>query len=191
MAVFLVSGMVAPLLSMDSADAAVGFMARCTTGPKFVFARQVASSGRLGSLTLTACVNGVSQSLSVPAASGQVADDCATNAGWLPLGTYSIYSHTSAGPKGFNGLIKGTTFGIGVKKCRNGTKLRKDLFIHSEMTKTGGQGKAGTYSAWDGRVDYSSHGCIKLSPADIGQIDSLYNRADLRRGRGTLTVVAA
>ena len=123
----------------------------------------------------------------MPAGSGRVEDDCAKDAGWLPLGTYPILRHTNAGPKGFNGIIKGTTWALGSRRCTTG-RLRNELFLHSEMTKTGGQGTPGTHSSWDGDSDYQSKGCIKVHPADIGALNALYNRADLSHGPGRVIV---
>jgi hypothetical protein len=175
--------------STASAASSTSTASACRTAPLFIYVRRLADSQPHGTLTLTACVAGAAQQLTVPAGSGRVENECAQDAGWLPLGTYAIYRHTMAGPKGFNGIIKGTTWGIGGKRCTKG-KVRGDLFIHSEMTKLGGQGTPGTHSAWDGNSDYLSKGCIKVSPVDIGALNDLYNKADLTRGPGRVIVKA-
>ncbi|MEU6376714.1 L,D-transpeptidase [Streptomyces sp. NPDC046909] len=103
------------------------------------------------------------------AGSGVITNPCATGQGWLPNGTYTIKAYHTK----YNGsLIKGYAFQLSDKKCSNGTK-RTELFIHSEMTKNGGQGTTEP-TRWDGNSDYKSAGCIKLKPADI---KSLYTKA--------------
>ncbi|MEU0742932.1 L,D-transpeptidase [Streptomyces sp. NPDC006134] len=93
-------------------------------------------------------------------------DDCAKNQGWLPKGTYTVGArHTR-----YNGtVIKGYAIPLSDKLCANGRTERTDLFIHSEMTRTGGQGRPEN-QRWDGPADYRSQGCIKLSPADIKKL---------------------
>ncbi|MFE6778628.1 L,D-transpeptidase [Streptomyces sp. NPDC057702] len=96
------------------------------------------------------------------AGSGTTTNSCTRNAGWLPNGTYQIpwRDEDYDGSK-----IKGYVVRLSDKKCANGTQ-RDDLFIHSEMTRTGGQGSAEPWR-WDGDSDYKSNGCVKLRPADI------------------------
>ncbi|WUO60195.1 L,D-transpeptidase [Streptomyces sp. NBC_00280] len=88
-------------------------------------------------------------------------DACAKNQGWLPNGDYSVGGHT----KTKDGVIKGYAIELSNKKCTNGT-WRTELFIHSEMTRGGGQGIP-EGQRWDGLGDYKSEGCIKLQPDDI------------------------
>ncbi|MER5428512.1 peptidoglycan-binding protein [Streptomyces sp. NPDC002588] len=98
------------------------------------------------------------------AGSGTREDECVRNKGWLPNGSYSIGMHS----KTYNGsLIKGYVIRLADKKCTNGTS-RTELFIHSEMTRTGGQGSI-ERERWTDRnpVDFYSNGCIKLRPNDI------------------------
>ncbi|MEU3964604.1 L,D-transpeptidase [Streptomyces buecherae] len=96
------------------------------------------------------------------AGSGYTKNSCTRGAGWLPNGTYKIPWRD----KDYNGSkIKGYVVRLADKKCSNGTK-RDDLFIHSEMTRAGGQGSAEPWR-WDGNSDFKSNGCIKLRPADI------------------------
>ncbi|CAL9333221.1 hypothetical protein SUDANB58_00113 [Streptomyces sp. enrichment culture] len=93
-------------------------------------------------------------------------DDCAKNQGWLPKGTYTVGArHTQ-----YNGtVIKGYAIPLSNKLCANGRTERTALFIHSEMTRTGGQGRSES-QRWDGPSDYKSEGCIKLSPDDIKKL---------------------
>ncbi|MFE4369089.1 L,D-transpeptidase [Streptomyces sp. NPDC056835] len=105
------------------------------------------------------------------AGSGISTNACVRNKGWLPNGTYTIKGHYTS----YNGrVIKGYAIDLGSKKCHNGTP-RTELFIHSEMTRSGGQG--GTESRrWDGTGDYKSNGCIKMRPEDIKKLFRNLNR---------------
>ncbi|MFG3532604.1 L,D-transpeptidase family protein [Streptomyces sp. NPDC047917] len=93
-------------------------------------------------------------------------DECASAKGWLPAGTYTVGARQTR----YNGnLIKGYAIPLSNKTCKNGRTTRTGLFIHSEMTRAGGQG--GTESRrWDGVGDYKSAGCIKLAPEDIKKL---------------------
>jgi hypothetical protein len=96
-------------------------------------------------------------------------DSCASNAGWLPNGTYGGTFKT-----GFNGVINGIVFQLDDKKCgRNRTK-RTELFIHSEMMPNGKQNPNVESKRWDGPNDYFSEGCVKLKPADIKEAAKRY-----------------
>ncbi|CAL9317109.1 L,D-transpeptidase family protein [Streptomyces sp. SudanB25_2051] len=93
-------------------------------------------------------------------------DECASNAGWLPAGAYKVGQRTTR----YNGnVIKGYAIPLSNKTCENGRTSRTELFIHSEMTRNGGQGKP-EGQRWDGVNDYKSFGCIKLSPKDIKKL---------------------
>lgn len=101
-----------------------------------------------------------------------VKNDCTRNRGWLPDGDYDITLHPS-----YNGnVIKGVAFRLSDKKCSAGTTTRTDLFIHSEMTRSGGQNPNVESQRWDGNGDYKSNGCIKLKPADIKSLASYYEK---------------
>ncbi|GHB78151.1 hypothetical protein GCM10010377_80440 [Streptomyces viridiviolaceus] len=111
-------------------------------------------------------------------------NDCASNAGWLPNGTYKPTTFEI----GRNSKIKGYAIGLPNKKCRTGKVWRTDLFIHSEMTKDRKQGpRNGTDSPqrWDGVQDYKSWGCIKLHPDHIAKLFSYMNK----HGRAVLLTV--
>lgn len=97
-------------------------------------------------------------------------DTCASNAGWLPNGTYSIkkyYPHHNGGAHGVNGIA----WYLGDHKCHSG-RWRTDLFVHSEMLPSGKAGSSEPYR-WDGNSDYKSNGCIKLKPSDIRALRDL------------------
>ncbi|MFF3378470.1 peptidoglycan-binding protein [Streptomyces sp. NPDC002680] len=96
-------------------------------------------------------------------------NECVRNQGWLPNGDYTVGMHT----KSKDGVIKGYAIQLSDKKCTNGT-LRSALFIHSEMTRNGGQGTLEP-QRWDEPRDFGSNGCIKLRPADIM---SLFKKLD-------------
>jgi hypothetical protein len=95
-------------------------------------------------------------------------DDCVTNKGWLPNGTYSMKMYND-----YPGTtIKGRAFYLGDKWCSNGSVKRTELFIHTESGAgnvqcadvSGDQACRWEYPTWN---DYKSNGCIKLSPTDI------------------------
>ncbi|WP_331749111.1 MULTISPECIES: L,D-transpeptidase [unclassified Streptomyces] len=93
-------------------------------------------------------------------------DECASAKGWLPAGTYTVGARQTR----YNGnLIKGYVIPLSNKTCKNGRTTRTELFIHSEMTRTGGQGGIES-RRWDGVGDYKSAGCIKLAPEDIKKL---------------------
>ncbi|WP_078613261.1 L,D-transpeptidase family protein [Streptomyces katrae] len=100
-----------------------------------------------------------------------VTDECRSNRGWLPSGTYQVKGHQT----NRNSAIKGYAIQLSDKKCRpkegKTAVKRGDLFIHSEMTKNGGRGSTEP-TRWDGDGDYKSLGCIKLTPADIKDLFS-------------------
>lgn len=111
-------------------------------------------------------------------------NDCVSEAGWLPNGTYKPTSFEINRDQ----KIKGYAIGLPSRKCRaNGTR-RTALFIHSEMTKDRKQGpRAGADSPyrWEGPRDYKSNGCIKLRPEHIAWLFSYMNK----HGRATSLVV--
>ncbi|GHG53311.1 L,D-transpeptidase [Streptomyces griseocarneus] len=118
------------------------------------------------------------------AGSGVNDKECERGRGWLPNGTYPLGRHHTA----YDGnLIKGYAIELGNKLCYQGIN-RTELFIHSEMTRAGGQGsQAGPEGLrWDGAGDYASHGCVKLSPQDI---KSLFRTLDRNGWPTTLRVV--
>jgi len=93
-------------------------------------------------------------------------DECASGKGWLPAGTYTVGARQTR----YNGnFIKGYAIPLSNKTCRNGRTTRTELFIHSEMTRAGGQGSTES-RRWDGVGDYKSAGCIKLAPEDIKKL---------------------
>ncbi|WP_200307618.1 L,D-transpeptidase [Streptomyces adelaidensis] len=104
------------------------------------------------------------------AGSGVTTNECTRNKGWLPTKSYTIKKWNT----NYNGsLIKGYAFQLNDTKCKNGSTPRTELFIHSEMTRNGGQGSTEP-TRWDGVGDYKSAGCIKMHPKDIKE---LYKRA--------------
>jgi len=101
---------------------------------------------------------------------------CVKGHGWLPNGTYSLRHY----PDYHGNLIHGRAFRLDDKRCPNGT-LREQLFIHTEA------GAGNTQCAnvpgdqlcrWEYPQinDYTSHGCIKLSPAAILALTRDYQR---------------
>lgn len=103
-------------------------------------------------------------------------DACHRNVGWLPNGRYSFVQHDD-----YHGsLIRGRAFYLGAKRCGNGT-WRTDLFIHTES----GAGNRQCADArgdqlcrweWPRINDYRSHGCVKMSPADLRDLVEHFHR---------------
>lgn len=105
-------------------------------------------------------------------------DTCLKNHGWLPGGWYG-----GTFKPGFDGDINGLVWHLDNKRCGRGT-LRSALFIHSEMTPSGGQNCGLEPECWDGATDYLSEGCIKVKPSHIKQAAELY-RAFYGKRAGT------
>ncbi|MFG2333966.1 L,D-transpeptidase [Streptomyces sp. NPDC048604] len=92
--------------------------------------------------------------------------ECARGQGWLPDGTYKVGTPQNR----YNGrIIKGYAIPLSNKTCSDGRTTRTELFIHSEMTRSGGQGRKES-QRWDGVNDYKSAGCIKLEHNDIKKL---------------------
>lgn len=94
-------------------------------------------------------VGGVRYRTRVRAGSGASPDECATNRGWLPSGTYSgvrMYNKRGGVP-----TVRGNVWRLPDKTCRSGRVIRTELFIHTQH---------GEYP-WEERF-YKSQGCIKL-----------------------------
>lgn len=101
---------------------------------------------------------------------------CVKGHGWLPDGRYTLRQYDD-----YDGsLIHGRAFRLSDKRCTNGT-LRQDLFIHTEA----GPGNTQCPNAPGDQIcrwefprinDYTSHGCIKMSPSDILALTRDYHR---------------
>src|SRR5690606_15756634 len=76
-------------------------------------------------------------------------DSCATNQGWLPNGWYGGTFYT-----GYDGIINGLVWHLDNKRCKKNGTLRTELFIHSEMTPSGGQNCGYEPECWNGPQDY-------------------------------------
>ncbi|MGA8248749.1 MAG: hypothetical protein WB797_17710, partial [Nocardioides sp.] len=106
---------------------------------------------------------------------------CVKGHGWLPDGTYSVRQYDD-----YHGtLIHGRAFRLSDKRCVNGT-LREQLFIHTETGPGNRQcadGPGDQICRWEFPEinDYTSHGCIKLSPSAILALTTDYHRF-FRRG---------
>jgi hypothetical protein len=103
-------------------------------------------------------------------------DSCAKGEGWLPNGRYSVLQYDD-----YHGnLIHGRAFRLSDKRCSNGT-LREQLFLHTEAGPGNTQcadGPGDQICRWEYPKinDYTSHGCIKLSPAAILSLTRDYHR---------------
>jgi hypothetical protein len=101
---------------------------------------------------------------------------CAKGEGWLPNGRYSVLQYDD-----YHGnLIHGRAFRLSDKRCSNGT-LREQLFLHTEAGPSNTQcadAPGDQICRWEfPRInDYTSHGCIKLSPAAILALTRDYHR---------------
>ncbi len=101
---------------------------------------------------------------------------CVKGHGWLPNGAYTLRQYDD-----YHGnLIHGRAFRLSDKRCSNGT-LREQLFIHTES----GAGNTQCADAPGDQIcrwefprinDYTSHGCIKMSPAAISALTRDYHR---------------
>lgn len=101
---------------------------------------------------------------------------CAKNRGWLPNGRYALRQYGD-----WHGtLIHGRVFRLADKRCVDGT-LREQLFIHTEAGPGNTQcpNRPGDQICrWEfPRInDYTSHGCIKMSPSALLQLTRAYHR---------------
>jgi hypothetical protein len=107
---------------------------------------------------------------------GSATNACVKNHGWLPDGRYAIRQYDDYA----GNLIHGRAFRLSDKRCANGT-LREQLFIHTEA----GPGNTQCPDAPGDQIcrwefprinDYTSHGCIKMSPHDIRALTRDYHR---------------
>jgi len=120
-------------------------------------------------------VAGVLASGALPAG-GHATNACVKGHGWLPNGRYALRQYDDyAGT-----LIHGRAFRLSDKRCANGT-LREQLFIHTEASAGNGQcadGPGDQICRWEfPRInDYTSHGCIKMSPTDLLALTRDYHR---------------
>jgi hypothetical protein len=101
---------------------------------------------------------------------------CAKGHGWLPNGRYSLLQYDD-----YHGtLIHGRAFRLSDKRCTNGT-LREQLFIHTEAGARNTQcadAPGDQICRWEYPKinDYTSHGCIKMSPASILSLTRAFHR---------------
>ena len=103
-------------------------------------------------------------------------NSCVKGHGWLPDGRYRVRQYDDwAG-----NLIHGRVFRLSDKRCVNGT-LREQLFIHTEAGPGNSQCAdvpGDQLCRWEYPKinDYTSHGCIKMSPADLLALTRDYQR---------------
>lgn len=107
---------------------------------------------------------------------GSATNSCVKGHGWLPDGRYSLRQYDDYA----GNLIHGRAFRLSDKKCPNGT-LREELFIHTEAAAGNTQcadGPGDQICRWEYPKinDYTSHGCIKMAPADILALTRHYHR---------------
>lgn len=106
---------------------------------------------------------------------GSATNSCVKNHGWLPSGRYTLRQYDDYA----GNLIHGRAFRLSDKRCADGT-LREQLFIHTEASAGNGQcadGPGDQICRWEyPRInDYTSHGCIKMAPADIRALTRDYH----------------
>lgn len=102
--------------------------------------------------------------------------ECVRDRGWLPDGRYSFVQRNDY----VGSVIHGRAFSLGSKQCRDGT-WRTDLFIHTESGPdnrqcANGPGDQLCRWEWPRINDYRSHGCVKMSPTDLGELTRRYHR---------------
>jgi hypothetical protein len=101
---------------------------------------------------------------------------CAKGRGWLPNGTYALRQYDD-----YHGtLIHGRAFRLDDKRCADGT-LREQLFLHTEAAAGNRQcpdAPGDQLCRWEfPRInEYTSHGCIKMSPSSILALTRDYHR---------------
>lgn len=103
-------------------------------------------------------------------------NSCATSRGWLPNGSYRLKQHNDYP----GNLIKGRAFALDDKRCPSGN-LRHDLFIHTEQGVSNRQcpdRRGDQVCRWEQPRfnEYKSAGCIKLSPRDLAELVTLFQR---------------
>lgn len=103
-------------------------------------------------------------------------DPCARSVGWAPSGNYQITLHHDYP----GNLIKGRTFQMTNKACKNGT-VRQNLFLHTEQGAGSSQcpDRPGDQACrWEfPKVnDYKSLGCLKMAPGDLHELVRLFER---------------
>jgi hypothetical protein len=132
--------------------------------PWVVFER-LAASPHNSPLTMYFSIGGTKYSSRVRAGSGDGStNDCLTNRGWLPGGTYNNIPHYRK--TWGNTVVRGYVWELGSMACHNGSVTRTELFIHSN-------GIEGT--TWNG--SYATQGCIKISQVDRGDLSSWWRSA--------------
>ena len=103
-------------------------------------------------------------------------NECAKGQGWLPNGTYRLRFHYN-----YRGsLIKGRAFRLDDHRCRRG-RWRVALFIHTEQGDHNSQCPdvvGDQVCRWELPEvnDYTSAGCIKLSPEDLTDLSAHFLR---------------
>jgi hypothetical protein len=107
---------------------------------------------------------------------GSATNACVKGHGWLPDGRYSVRQYDDYA----GSLIHGRAFRLSDKRCANGT-LREQLFLHTESGAGNRQcadGPGDQICRWEFPKinDYTSHGCIKMSPKDILALTRDYHR---------------
>jgi hypothetical protein len=107
---------------------------------------------------------------------GSATNACVKGHGWLPDGRYSLVQHDDYA----GNLIHGRAFRLSDKHCANWT-LRQELFIHTEAAAGNAQcadGPGDQICRWEFPKinDYTSHGCIKMSPRAILALTRAYHR---------------
>jgi len=107
---------------------------------------------------------------------GSATNPCVKGHGWLPNGRYTLRQYDDYA----GNLIHGRAFRLSDHRCPNGT-LREELFIHTEAAAGNRQcanGPGDQICRWEfPRVnDYTSHGCIKMSPSAILALTRDYHR---------------
>ena len=107
---------------------------------------------------------------------GSATNSCVKGHGWLPNGRYTLRQYDDYA----GNLIHGRAFRLSDKRCANGT-LREQLFIHTEAAAGNRQcanGPGDQICRWEFPKinDYTSHGCIKMSPSAILALTRDYHR---------------
>ncbi|HET7742217.1 MAG TPA: hypothetical protein VFL67_16340, partial [Mycobacterium sp.] len=107
---------------------------------------------------------------------GSATNACVKGHGWLPDGRYALRQYDDYA----GSLIHGRVFRLSDQRCANGT-LRQELFIHTEAGPHNSQcpdRPGDPVCRWEYPKinDYTSHGCIKMSPSSLLALTRAYHR---------------
>jgi hypothetical protein len=164
------------LLVVAVAAGALVSSSLAATNTTFQFSRSSNLSSTLTLFQRDTNTGQVYQRASWRAGSGTGTNECMSNVGWLPGGTYTMTLHSDSYGAS---KIQGRVWQLSDKGCNGGTgTVRTELFIHSEETYQRLQscGSGDLPFCWEGDHDYYSLGCIKVKHyGDLPAVDGAWH----------------